>query len=166
MRVKVKLFIFCLLLMASTTSFAWAENDSLEDIFTSPEEFSEQEVQIEGEVIGEALRDTQGVWINISSGPSQIGVFSSDKSITERITRWGSYEETGDQVSVKGIFYKECPDHQISDLHLERLEIIQEGYRNEYTISSQKQQLAKILSMICLAIAFIYLIKLKYGKRD
>ncbi len=148
------------------TSFAWAENASLEDIFTSPQEFSGQQVQIEGEVIGEALRDARGVWINISSGSSQIGVFSSDKSIAERITHWGSYKETGDQVSVKGIFYKECPDHQISDLHLERLEIIQEGYRNEYIISSQKKQLAKILSMICLAIAFIYLIKIKYGKRD
>ncbi|NQT28485.1 MAG: hypothetical protein HQ570_02690 [Candidatus Omnitrophica bacterium] len=166
MRIKLKLFIFCLLLAVSATSIAWAENDSLEDIFTSPKEFSEQQVQIEGEVIGEALRDAQGVWINISSGSSQIGVFSSDKSIIERIAHWGSYEETGDQLRITGIFYKECPDHQISDLHLASLEILREGYRNEYPISPQKQQLAKIFSMICLAIALVYLIRLKYGKRD
>lgn len=167
MRVKLKLFIFCLLLIiTSATFFAYAENISLEDIFAFPEEFSEKEVQIEGEVIGEPLNDPGGIWLNISTGSQQIGVFVFDKEKIEEITYWGSYEETGDHVRIKGIFYKECPDHQISDIHLGSLEIIREGYRNEYPISPQKQQLAKILSIICLAIAFIYLIKLKYGKRD
>ncbi len=166
MRVKLKLFIFCLLLMASAASFAYAENASLGDILASPEEFSGQEVQIEGEVIGEALNDAGGIWLNISTGPQQIGVFSADKEKVEEITYWGSYSATGDQVRIKGIFYKECLAHQISDVHLGSLEIIREGYRNEYPISPQKQQLAKMLSIICLTIAFIYLIKLKYGKRD
>ena len=151
--------------MALAASFAYAENTSLEDLFASPEEFSRQEVQIEGEVIGEALNDPQGIWLNVSTGTQQIGVFSASKEKVEEITYWGSYSATGDRVRVKGIFYKECPDHQISDLHLGSLEIVQEGYKNEYKISRQKQQLAKILSIICLIIAFIYLIKLKYGKR-
>jgi len=165
-KLKLKLFIFCLVFIALVTSFAYAKASALEAILAFPDIFDQREVQIEGEAIGEPLNDAQGIWFNISTESQQIGVFSSDKSIIERITYWGSYQETGDQVRVKGIFYKECPDHQISDVHLESLEIIREGYINEYSISSQKQQLAKILSIICLIIAFIYLIKLKYGKRD
>jgi len=159
-------FIFCLLLIVSAIPFAYAENISLEDVFASPEEFSEQEIQIEGEVIGEALNDAGGIWLNVSTGSQQIGVFSADKGMAEEITYWGSYSATGDQVRVKGIFYKECPDHQISDMHLGSLEVIRRGYRNEYKIFPRKQKLAKILSIICLTIAFIYFIKLKYGKRD
>ena len=166
MRVKLKLFIFCLLFLILATPFVYAKASVLEAILAFPNRFDQREVQIEGEAIGGPLNDAQGVWLNISTGSQQIGVFSSDKSVIERITHWGSYQETGDQVRVKGIFYKECPDHQISDVHLGSLEIIREGYRNEYPISPQKRQLAKILSIICLTIAFIYLIKLKYGKRD
>jgi len=166
MRVKLKLFIFCLLFLILATPFAYAKASVLEAILAFPDRFDQREVQIEGEAIGESLNDAQGVWLNISTGSQQIGVFSSDKSVIERITHWGSYQETGDRVRVKGIFYKECPDHQISDVHLGSLEILREGYRNEYPISPQKRRIAKILSIICLTIAFIYLIKLKYGKRD
>lgn len=166
MTIKLKLLIFCLLLTALAAPFAYAGNVSLGDILASPGEFSGREVQIEGEVIGEALNDAEGIWLNVSTGSQQIGIFSADKEKVEKITYWGSYSATGDWVRVKGIFHKECPDHQISDVHLGSLEIIREGYRNEYSISPQKQQLAKILSIICLIIAVIYLIKLKYGKRD
>ena len=166
MKFKSKLFIFCLLFMTLATSLAYAKASALEALLAFPDRFDQRRVQIEGEVIGEPLNDAQGVWLNISTGPQQVGVFSSDKNLIERIAYWGSYQETGDWVRVKGVFYKECPDHQISDVHLESLEIIREGYVNEYSISPQKQQLAKILSIICLIIAFIYLIKLKYGKRD
>lgn len=155
-----------MLLIVLVTPLAYAENISLEDIFASPEEFSGREFQIEGEVIGEALNDARGIWLNVSAGSQQIGVFSADKEMVEEIAYWGSYSATGDQVRIKGIFYKECPDHQISDMHLGSLEVIRSGYRNEYKISPQKRKLAKILSMICLTIAFIYLIKLRYGKRD
>lgn len=166
MRVKSKLFIFCLLFITSAASYAYAGNVSLRDVFTFPKEFSAKEIQIEGEVIGEALENPRGVWLNVSTGPEQIGVFSPDRNIADQITYWGSYDQTGDQVRVTGIFYKECLEHQISDLHLSDLEVIREGYKNVYLISPQKHQLAKILAAICLAIALICLLKLKYGKRD
>ena len=166
MTVKLKLFILCLLPMILGVFSGYAENTSLEAIFASPEIFSGAEVQIEGEVIGEPLNDDKGVWFNLSTGSKQIGIFVSDKEIIEVITYWGSYKDTGDQVRVRGTFYKECPDHQISDLHLASLDIIRKGHSNKYFISDKKQLLAKILSIICLTIAVIYLIKLKYGKRD
>jgi len=162
---KLKLFIFSLLFLTLVTPFVYAKVSALEAVLAFPEKFNEKEVWIEGEVIGEPLKGAQGVWMNITSGSKQIGIFSSDKSIIEKITYWGSYHETGDQVRIKGVFYKECPVHQIRDVHLETLEIVKEGHRNKYPISAQKQQLAKILSVICLTTAFIYLIKLKYGKR-
>lgn len=162
---KLKLFIFSLLFIILTTSFVYAKASTLEAVLAFSEKFNEKEVWVEGEVIGESLKNAQGVWMNITSGPKQIGIFSSDKGIIEKITYWGSYRYTGDQVRIKGIFYKECPVHQTRDVHLETLEIVKEGYRNKHPISAQKQQLAKILSIICLMTAFVYLIKLKYGKR-
>ncbi len=162
---KLKLFIFSLLFLTLATPFVYAKASALEAVLAFPEKFNEKEVWIEGEAVGEPLRDAHGVWINITSGSKQIGVFSSDQSIAEKITYWGSYRETGDRVRIKGVFYKECPVHQTRGVYLETLEVVKEGYRNKYPISAQKQQLAKILSIICLTTAFIYLIKLKYGKR-
>ena len=162
---KLKLFIFSLLFIILTTSFVYAKASTLEAVLAFSEKFNEKEVWVEGEVIGESLKNAQGVWMNITSGPKQIGIFSSDKGIIEKITYWGSYRYTGDQVRRKVIFYKECPVHQTRDVHLETLEIVKEVYRNKHPISAQKQQLAKILSIICLMTAFVYLIKLKYGKR-
>ncbi|MCK4912238.1 MAG: hypothetical protein KAS05_00785 [Candidatus Omnitrophica bacterium] len=163
---KTKFFIFCLLFTALFTSFVYAENASLGDILASPNNFTGKEVQIEGEVIGEPLNDEAGVWVNVSTGQEQIGVFFEDKERIEEIIYWGDYSTTGDQIRVIGVFYKNCPEHQVSDLHLKSLKIIHKGYENEYVISPWKKQLAKILSMICLAMALIYFIKLRYGKRN
>lgn len=166
MKRKIKFFIFCLSFTALLASFAYAENASLKDILASPSNFTGKEVQIEGEVIGEPLNDEAGAWVNVSTGEEQIGVFFEDKDRIEEISYWGDYSTTGDQIRVIGVFYKDCLDHQISDLHLKSLKIIHKGYKNEYAISPWKEQLAKILSMICLAMALIYFIKLRYGKRN
>jgi len=145
--------------------FAYGEVTAIGDILDSPQAFDGVEVVIEGEVIGEGLKDARGVWINILSGRKQIGVFSPDKKIAGLITYWGSYRYTGDQVRIKGVFYKDCPVYQISNVRLNSLEIIKKGHENEFSVSSQKQQLTIVLSIICLTIASVYLIKLKYGKR-
>jgi len=165
MRVKLKSFIFCLLFTTLLIPLVYAQSASLGDILAHPDNFIGKEVQIEGEVIGEPLNDPAGVWINISTKEQQIGVFVDNERKIEEITYWGSYSTTGDQVRVKGIFYKECLDHQISDIHLKSLELLGKGYKNEYTVSPGKVKLAKILSLICLVMALIYLIRLKYGKR-
>lgn len=166
MRVRLNIIISCILFVSAAGHLAYAESNSLEEVLKFPEKFSGAEVQIEGEIIGEPLKDNRGLWFNISTGPYQIGVFSADRNKVAAITRWGDYNVTGDRVRVKGVFYKECPEHQISDIHLSSLEIIEQGHSNRHPISPQKQQLAKILSLICLFVAFIYLIKIKYGKRN
>ena len=165
---KLKQFILFSLtfyFMVLIAPFVYSEVTALKDILNSPQAFNGREVEIEGEVVGESLKDSRGVWINIVSGSNQMGVFSADKGVVESITYWGSYRYTGDQLRIKGIFYKDCPIHQISDVHLDTLEVIKKGYKNKVSISPQKRQLAIILSIICLMTAGLYLIKLKYGKR-
>ena len=160
---RLKYFFFFLMILS--IPFAYSEVTAIGDILDSPQAFDGLEVVIEGEVIGESLKDARGVWINILSDSKQIGVFSADKKIADPITYWGSYRHTGDQVRIKGVFYKDCPVYQISNVHLNSLEIIEKGHKNKFSVSSQKQQLTIVLSIICLTIASIYLIKLKYGKR-
>ncbi|MDP8290069.1 MAG: hypothetical protein P9M02_03770 [Candidatus Susulua stagnicola] len=165
MRDQLKFFIFCLLFVVLSIGFVYADSTSLEDILEFPDSYDGKEVQIEGEVIGEPLNGNLGVWVNVSA-KQQIGVFLADKEKIKEITYWGDYRTTGDQVRVKGIFYKDCPEHQISDVHCKSLEVVGKGHKNKYIISSQKKQLAKILSIIFLIIGLIYLIRLKYGKQD
>ena len=160
---KLKYFFFFLMILIAP--FAYSEVTAIGDILDSPQAFDGLEVVIEGEVIGESLKDARGVWINILSDSRQIGVFSANAKIIDLITYWGSYRYTGDQVQIKGVFYKDCPVYQISNVRLNNLEIIEKGHENEFLVSSQKQQLTIVLFIICLTIASIYLIKLKYGKR-
>ncbi|MCK4519758.1 MAG: hypothetical protein KAT96_01110 [Candidatus Omnitrophica bacterium] len=163
----LKHFIFFSLfffLMFLIVPFVYSEVTALGDILDSPQAFNGREVEIEGEVIGESLKDDKGVWINIVSGSKQIGVFSANKRAIEPITYWGSYRYTGDRLRIKGIFYKDCLMHQVSDVHLNTLEVIKKGYRNKFSVSPQKRQLAIMLSIICLMTTGLYLIKLKYGK--
>ncbi len=162
---KLKLFTLYFLFLALSTPFLSVQASVLDAALTSPQEFSGQSITIEGEVVGEPLKDPQGVWVNIVSGSKQIGVFSSDKNMVDLITHWGSYRYRGDYLQVKGVFYKDCPVHQISDLHLEALRVIDQGQRREFVISAQKKRLAMMLSIICLTTAAIYFIKFQYGKR-
>lgn len=167
MVMKLKHFVILFLVFFSaelSTFFVYSENTAIEDILEAPQNFNTQEIEVVGEVVGEFLKDDEGVWINITSGSQQIGIFSDHKKVIEAITYWGEYRYSGDLVKVKGIFYKECPSHQISDLHLKTLEIIRKGHKNEFLISPKKKQLAIILSIICLMTAGLYFIKVKYGK--
>jgi len=132
---------------------------SLEEILNAPAEFDSKAVEIEAEVIGNPLKGVNGVWLNVKSGESNIGVFSLDAAVLESIKYWGSYGQKGDKLKIKGIFYKNCPLHQISDIHLNSLAVIEKGCENKMAVSSERIRLAVMLFIICLTTGLIYFIK-------
>lgn len=164
---KKIIFLISLLLLISGISLipAFAQKNSLKEVLNNPSAFDRKVIEIEGEVIGEPLKAEGGLWINIASGSYNIGVFSSDLEVLNPIEFWGSYKEKGDRVRIKGTFYKNCPWHQISDVHLTTLEVVEKGYKKEILVSPQKVQLSIILFTICLATATLYFIKRKYGRK-
>ena len=163
MRKYLLITIFIVLFCASSLC-AKSAVVALGDVLQNVDEFDEKMIEIKGEVIGEVLKTAQGSWINISSGIYSIGIFSDKNEAFDAISYWGNYKEIGDTLKVKGIFYKECVSHQIGDIHLESLEVIEQGYEKIALVSQGKIKIAIISFIICLTTAIIYLIKVKYGK--
>ena len=158
--------LFCLLFSFFIFGFlASAEIFSIEKVLNNPSSFDQKLIVVEGEAIGEVLKDEeQGFWINISSQDHNVGVFSQNPDSFKDIVYWGQYEEKGDTVRVRGIFYETCPQHQIADIHLKELEVVKRGYKQTIDPSARKVALAKILFIICLILGLFYLIKAKYAR--
>lgn len=164
MNKKVKILLLALSFGLTIFSVR-AESVSLEEVLNYPDRFDSKTVEVEGETVGEMLSADKGAWVNIKDGSYNIGVFAQDKSAFEGIKYWGNYGRQGDWVKVKGTFNKDCSIHQISDLHLLSLEIGRQGYIKDIEVSSEKKEAAIKFFIICLTIAIIYFIKVKYGKR-
>ncbi|MBD3264872.1 MAG: hypothetical protein GF375_07195 [Candidatus Omnitrophica bacterium] len=159
---KTLIFSCIFLLQFYTLCFA----ESIGDLLKNPEDFSGKSVTIEGEVIGEPLRDKGGRWINVSEGEYKIGVFVKDPRVVEKIQSWGSYKQTGDYIRLKGIFYKSCPQHRTLGIHGEEITVEKRGLPREEILKPYKAKLAAFFFIICLTMGLIYFIKVKYGKRD
>lgn len=152
---KIIFLTLVLVFLAPVVSFA----SSLGEILGNPAKFDAKKVEIEAEAIGSPLKGDGGVWINVGSRESNIGIFSKDSGVLERIKYWGSYREKGDYLRIEGVFFRNCPFHQISDIHLESLEVVETGYENKISVSPEKVKLAAILFVICLIMGAIYFIK-------
>lgn len=161
-RIKI-LFVFSIFILNLT--YVCGQSSSIKEILKKPNLFDAKTVEIQGEVIGEPLKDAQGIWINITFQGSNIGIFCSHEESIVQISHWGSYKEKGDQLKIRGIFYKDCPEHQISGVHLKSLEIMQVGEAREVPVSLRKKKLAIGLFAICLTIGVIYSIKRKYARK-
>lgn len=140
-----------------------AEAASLKDLLNNPEVFDQKPVEVIGEVIGDQLKTSDGIWFNILSEGYNLGVFSQSRRVLRDITYWGSYSEIGDRVKVSGIFYKDCPLHHSADIHLASLEIIKPGRKNKPKVSARKVGYANLSLIICFLVAAGFFLKEKYG---
>lgn len=154
-----------LLLLFLNQASAYGQVASLADILNHPDRFNERRVEIEGEIIGELLKADKGLWINISSADQSMGVFLFDKEAVGAISHWGRYKVRGDRVKIEGVFYKDCPLHHVMDIHLDRLEVLEQGRVLEDSVPLFKVDLSIVFFVICLTMAIIYFIKLKHGTR-
>lgn len=142
----------------------WSQ--TLEEILKEPLIYDGKKVVVQGEAIGEALRDKDGLWINISYQGYNIGIFFRDKILTNKIKNFGSYKMRGDMLEVKGIFYAICPFHAQRDIHADGVEVVEKGEPRIEKVAEFKITLSYVLAIICLTLGGVYFIKIKYGKRD
>tara|TARA_B100000315_G_C14522681_1_gene562334 strand:- start:404 stop:964 length:561 start_codon:yes stop_codon:yes gene_type:complete len=153
-----------LMLLSLNASFAFSQEISLEELFSHSQDFGGKTITTSGEVIGHPLKEDKSVWVNITSGNFHLGIFVLDKNSLESIKYWGKHQQRGDIISAKGIFYDECLKHQISDLHLVSFEVLEQGAIIEDSVSPLKVSIAYTLSIICLTMSLIYLIKVRHDK--
>lgn len=147
------------------TGAASAQPVSLKEILSSSAKFDGEIVEVEGEVIGDLIKDKDGAWINILSENNNIGIFSSDSRLDKAINFWGSYKENGDIVKIRGRFYNRCRRHQERDIHAESITVVKKGsFRND-SVAPYKIRLAVISFIICLTTAVVYFIKIGCKKK-
>jgi len=133
---------------------------SIPELLSQPDRFDGEELVVQGEVIGNPMKSDsgQGVWFNIVAG-AHLSVFSERQEVSNLIRRWGNFRQRGDIVSVTGRFHTQCPQHQMSDIHLSKLVVVQKGFYFDNTVSTYKQNAAIALLLLCLVMALIYFIK-------
>jgi len=157
---------FLFLIIFSTCLIARAASGRLGYILNNPGNFNKKVVTVEGEAIGELLRDNNGgVWLNILDAGYNIGVYTHNPATFKDIKNFGAYGKRGDIIEVKGIFYKNCPLHAERDIHAASVKIIRRGYVSKESVSSGKEFESFVLSIICLTLAVIYFIRLEYARR-
>ncbi|MDD3296277.1 MAG: hypothetical protein PHU64_02840 [Candidatus Omnitrophica bacterium] len=161
----MKKFIF-LLLIFLLPAIVSAKIVSLEELLKTPENFDGKYLQVEGEVIGESLSQGDGAWVNISSSGYHMGIFFSRPQIIKAIHSWGGYCRKGDVIRVKGKFFKQCQQHQLTDIHAQSIKVIEKGYKFPETVSLTKIKASGIAVVICLAAALVYIVREKYGRKN
>ena len=158
----MKKLIFFLVMLIPFSGFS----TTVEDILQQPVTYDNKTVTVVGEVVGESLLDKDGVWINITSGGFALGVFFEEKTAIAPIVHMGSYKQTGDVVRIEGTFYAVCPRHAHQDIHARELEVVEIGGPSREETEEFKIVLSRILGIICLTLSIMYLIKIKYGRKN
>ena len=163
---KVISIIFLFLIVFGVCIVTYAASGRLGYILNHPDEFDRKVVIVEGEAIGGLLNDDNGgVWLNILDAGYNIGIYAHKEKVFKDVHNFGAYAKRGDIIEVKGIFYKNCPLHAERDIHAVSIKIIRKGYPLKESVSRKKEFTSFVLSIICLTLAAIYFIKLRYVRR-
>jgi hypothetical protein len=93
-----------------------------------------QEVQVQGEVVGDLINDESNAkqcWITLQSmkenDSSVVSVLMTHEQAS-LIDSYGNYHVAGTELQVRGMFYLSCSEHQgISDIHAEEVTVAQTG---------------------------------------
>lgn len=107
---------------------------SLYDLVHADTSFQKNQVQVKGEVVGDAIRSEQDpgkYWILLVSTDDEKEASISvlvDEATISRIDTFGAYNHRGTILRVRGIFYLACPSHEGSmDIHADSVTVVSKG---------------------------------------
>ncbi len=156
------LFASCLLPLASCfllLTSCYAQEVSSVELIENAQRYDGRQVIYEGEVIGEIMRRSDGVWVNVKDGEYSIGVWMSPE-LADLIHYRGSYKMQGDILRISGIFNRACSQHGGDlDIHAISLRKIKSGWqRQERVILAKQNLLITLLVVLCLILILRVLI--------
>ena len=164
----VKVCLLCFLYLAASIcwAFVYSEPLHLSYILSHPDKFDKKYVTVRGEAIGEILNGNNGgVWLNISDAGCDIGLYARKREIFKNVKKFGGYGKRGDIIEARGIFYKDSPLSAERSIHTVSVKIVKRGYVLREAVPREEEFASFIFSIICLTLAAIYFIKLKYAGR-
>ncbi len=128
----------------------------IRDVIQDTKVYDNQEITIQGEVIGDIMKRRNGHWLNIDDGSECIGIWTQ-KSLMPEINFIGNYKATGDTLQIRGIFNRACPDHAgETDIHALDIKIIRSGYPTRHPIIYKKLHWMILLFVLAMLITGIY----------
>ncbi len=86
------------------------------------------DVVFTGEAVGSPIIADEGhVWVNVKNAGAMVGVYMSTE-LAGQIAHYATYEQTGDMITVQGIYNLACADHNGElEVHAEQVEVNAQG---------------------------------------
>ena len=163
---KRKMQNLCLLILVFVLHFSFyafrcleaAPVVSTQELLENAEQYDGKTVIYKGEVIGDIMIRNEFAWINVRDEFGAIGAFCP-KELVSGIKHQGSYKFKGDVLSLQGIFNRTCPQHGgDTDIHAEKITIIEEGEEIFHSLEPQKVKASIILAAIVFVLAILHLV--------
>ncbi|MGA1796213.1 MAG: hypothetical protein ACMUIL_10175 [bacterium] len=115
-----------------------------------------REITIQGEVVGDVMERSAGVWLNVDDGTESIGVWVP-RGIMPTMKYVGGYTTQGDIIKVEGTFYRACGTHGgETDIHASGITRVHPGYPVAHSLSSQKIRWALVLLFCAVALIGVH----------
>lgn len=107
---------------------------SIPDLIEKASMYDGKRIEVEGEVIGDKLARSDGVWVAVLADGTALGVLLSPNDASS-IAALGSYARIGDRVRIQGIFHRACPDHGGDlDVHADHVAKLADGHATPHAI--------------------------------
>jgi hypothetical protein len=141
---------------APTMALAQEPMTAADVVALSPDRDGEQ-VTLSGEAIGDVMRATTGgVWVNVLSGGTAVGVWTTAESAAA-IQTLGDHKHTGDTVLVTGTFNFACDLHGGDlDVHADSFEVVERGGPRDLVVEWWKVGAAALIGLVALLLAILY----------
>ena len=122
--------------IAAAEGFAGAYGKaSIPDLVEKASMYDGKRVEVVGEVIGDKMARSDGVWMAVLSDGTALGVLFSQIDASG-VAALGSYARIGDRVRIQGVFHRACPEHGGDlDLHAEHVAKLADGHAKPRAIA-------------------------------
>lgn len=158
------LLLFSLYIYTNSTPL-FAQVVSSNILIERAKEYDGQEVEFEGEVVGEVMKRGDFNWINVYDNFNAVGIWAKVIE-TNQIKFSGDYAHKGDTVLIKGIFHRACSEHGGDlDIHATRISKIREGRPIAHALPKEKSDAVTILLFLLLAVTILVLISQNKRKK-
>lgn len=126
----------------------YAQEISSVDLISNAKKYDGNEIEYQGEVVGDIMTRSDHAWLNIFDGSNALGVWVT-KALSQDIHNAGGYNTKGDIVKVSGIFNRSCNEHGGDlDIHATSISLVSRGRAVNHPIDKKEIQIA--LSLFCI----------------
>jgi len=171
---KTSIPLFCILLILVISPLSpvrgepamqnYLEIPTVFQLLEKQTELDGEKITYQGEVIGQAIFEKKGVFVNVMDREfNALGIYL-DKPDLSKITNFGRYGRKGDYIVVSGTFHKVCAQHGgDTDLHGDTITVIKKGYK----LQEERLPISKIIICMLLIIStlLVYFFPPKTKKR-